>query len=119
MKRSLIAVLLSASLFSLGLLGLAQRSTDRARAPSPAPAGKITVPCPATLNDINDCPDTGCGSVDPHLNHQKNIRSDGQAAEPMTIQEMRNLPDPQTAYGCIQFVGRTAVAAGSAMAQTS
>jgi hypothetical protein len=37
MKRSLIVVLLSA--FALGLLGLAQSSTDRAHAPSPAPAG--------------------------------------------------------------------------------
>lgn len=57
-------------------------------------AQKIPVPCPAALNDISDCPDMGCGNVDPHLNRQKNIRSDDQAAEPMTIQQMRNLPDP-------------------------
>jgi hypothetical protein len=62
------------------------------------PPGKITVPCPDTLNDINDCPDTGCGSVDPHLNHQKNIPSDSQTAEAMTIQQMRNLPDPVAGF---------------------
>lgn len=45
-------------------------------------------------NDINDCPDTGCGNVDPHLNRQKNIRSLDGEAEPMTIQQMRKLPDP-------------------------
>lgn len=38
-------------------------------------AQKIKIPCPTSLNDINDCPDTGCGTVDPHLNRQKNIRS--------------------------------------------
>lgn len=38
---------------------------------------------------------TGCGpSLDPHLNRRKNIKSDDQTAEPMTIQQMRNLPDP-------------------------
>ena len=57
-------------------------------------AQKIKIPCPTTLNDINDCPDTGCGNVDPHLNRQKNIRSLDGEAEPMTIQQMRNLPDP-------------------------
>jgi hypothetical protein len=57
-------------------------------------AQKITVPCPSSLNDINDCPDTGCGKVDPHLNRQKNIRSLDGEAEPMTIQQMRKLRDP-------------------------
>lgn len=47
------------------------------------------------LNDISDCLDTGCGpALDPNLNKQKNIRSLAGEAEPMTIQEMRNLPDP-------------------------
>ena len=57
-------------------------------------AQKINVPCPSPLNDITDCPDTGCGKVDPHLNRQKNIRSLDGEAEPMTIQQMRKLPDP-------------------------
>ena len=47
-----------------------------------------------TLNDINDCPDTGCANVDPHLNRQKNTRSLDSGVEQMTIQQMRNLPDP-------------------------
>lgn len=57
-------------------------------------AQKIKIPCPSPLNDITDCPKTGCGTVDPHLNRRKNIRSDDQTAEPMTIQQIRNLPDP-------------------------
>jgi hypothetical protein len=57
-------------------------------------AQKVKIPCPTTLNDINNCPDTGCGNVDPHLNRQKNIRSFDGEAEPMTIQQMRKLPDP-------------------------
>ena len=57
-------------------------------------AQKVKIPCPTTLNDITDCPDTGCGTVDPHLNRQKNIRSLDGDAEPMTIAQMRKLPDP-------------------------
>lgn len=60
---------------------------------------KIAVTCPQTLGDINDCPDTGCGpSLDPNLNKQKNIRSLDGEAEPMTIQQMRNLPDPVAGF---------------------
>ena len=47
-------------------------------------AQKIKVPCPTTLNSISD----------PHLNRQKNIPSLDGEAEPMTIQQMRRLPDP-------------------------
>jgi hypothetical protein len=76
MKR--IATLLSLCLIALTVLitgSNAQRDTPRAHA-TPAPFGKIAVPCPAQLDDITDCPDTGCGpSLDPHLNTQKNIRS--------------------------------------------
>ena len=58
-------------------------------------AQKIKIPCPTTLNDINDCPDTGCGNVDPHLNRQKNIRSlDGAFAEPKTSRSRRTIPLP-------------------------
>ncbi len=67
-------------------------------------AQKVSVPCPSPLNDINDCPDTGCGpSLDPHLNRAMNIRSDDQTAEAMTIQQIRNLPDPVPGFK----VGRT------------
>ncbi len=57
-------------------------------------AQRIRIACPTTLNDINDCPDTGCGNVDSHLNRQKNIRSLDSEADAMTIQQMRKLPDP-------------------------
>jgi hypothetical protein len=57
-------------------------------------AQRVRIPCPTNLNSIADCPDTGCGNVDPHLNRQKNIPSLDGEAEPMTIQEMRKLPDP-------------------------
>lgn len=57
-------------------------------------AQKVSIPCPARLHDIGDCPNTGCGKVDPHLNRQKNIRSSNRTAEAMTIQQIRKLPDP-------------------------
>ena len=77
MKRILLVVVFCAIAFSTGY------------------SQKIAVPCPNPLNDITDCPDTGCGpSLDPHLNRAKNIRSDDQTAERMTIQQIRNLPDP-------------------------
>jgi hypothetical protein len=95
MKR--LATLLSLCLIALTVLitgSNAQRDTPRAHA-TPAPSGKIAVPCPARLDDITDCPDTGCGpSLDPHLNTQKNIRSLDGEAEPMTVQDIKDLPDP-------------------------
>jgi len=57
-------------------------------------AQKIKVPCATTLNSISDCPDTGRGNVDPHLNRQKNISSLDGDPKPMTIQQMRKLADP-------------------------
>jgi hypothetical protein len=60
---------------------------------------KSEIPCPTALNDINDCLETGCGpSLDPNLNKQKNIRSLDGEAEPMTIQQMRNLSDPVSGF---------------------
>jgi len=99
MKRiTLLSFLYVVALTVLLSTSEAQRNTQQAHV-SPAPAGKISVPCPAQLDDITDCPDTGCGpSLDPHLNRQKNIRSLDGEAEPMTIQQMRNLPDPVPGY---------------------
>lgn len=98
MKRIPIVALLFLCLLALGSVGSvseAQRSARRAHASTPAPSGKIAVPCPSPLNDITDCPDTGCGpSLDPLLNQQKNIRSDDGTAVVMTIQQMKALPDP-------------------------
>lgn len=55
---------------------------------------RVRIPCPSPLNSITDCPDTGCGNVDPHLNRQKNIGLLDSEAEPMTIQQIRKLRDP-------------------------
>jgi hypothetical protein len=102
MKRMLIVVL-TLFVFLGGSFAFSDGQTRgrRGRAPARAAAsgGKVKIPCPRTLNDITDCPDTGCGpSLDPKLNQRKNIRSDDQAAEPMTIQEMKDLDDPVAGY---------------------
>lgn len=90
MKR--IGILFSLIVVSLTIvapLSQAQRTRKKST------GKKTAIPCPSTLGDINDCPDTGCGpALDPNLNTQKNIRSLEGEAEPMTIQQMRNLPDP-------------------------
>src|ERR1043165_3716065 len=96
MKRivTVLSVLSIAALTFIISSSNAQRNPRQAHA-APAPAGKISVPCPRRLNSITDCPDTGCGpSLDPLPNKKKNIRADDQTAEPMTIQEIKNLPDP-------------------------
>src|SRR5215813_10412557 len=82
MKRSLIAIV---------LLMFASSSVF---------AQKETIKCPVNrkLTDITKCPDTGCGTVDPHLNEQKNIRSDDQTPVAMTLKDMKDLPDPVPDY---------------------
>lgn len=55
---------------------------------------KIKCPSPTKLKDIYDCPLTGCGNVDPHLNEQKNIQSDDQAPVAKTLEDLKDLPDP-------------------------
>ena len=90
MKR--IGILLTFIVLSISLFAPLSASKTRKKK---ATAKKSEVPCPTALNDINDCLETGCGpSLDPNLNKQKNIRSLDGEAEPMTIQEIRNLPDP-------------------------
>jgi hypothetical protein len=65
------------------------------RSTSSAGAGKIAVPCPTTLNDITDCPDTGCGpSLDPNLNKQKNIQTNTASVEDKDFQYLADLADP-------------------------
>jgi hypothetical protein len=96
MKRTGILFTLVVLLISLlAPLSEAQRRKKK----TTSTGGKTAIPCPTTLSDINDCPDTGCGpSLDPLLNKQKNIRSLDGEAEPMTIQEIRNLPDPVAGF---------------------
>jgi len=48
------------------------------------------------LNSIQDCPDTGCGNVDPNLNKQKNIRTDSGTPTDKDFQDLATLADPVT-----------------------
>src|SRR5262245_1450693 len=93
MKRTSIAFTLL--FLVVGLLAPISEANRAKKKKSTATAKKVAIPCPKTLNNIEDCLETGCGpSLDPNLNKQKNIRSLAGEAEPMTIQQMRNLPDP-------------------------
>jgi hypothetical protein len=98
MKRTFIALVLV--VFAFTSISDAQRRRRRPRHPrTPTTAtggkGKIAVPCPSTLNDITDCPDTGCGpSLDPNLNTQKNLRTDNGAPTDKDLQDLAGLPDP-------------------------
>jgi hypothetical protein len=96
MKRRLTTALLLLCVLS----AITFSATSDAKPPkkTSAPSGKVTLPCPATLNSITDCPDTGCGLLDPNLNKRKNIRSDDQTAETKTIQNMKDLPDPVAGF---------------------
>lgn len=99
MRRTAIGLLILTVLVSTAI-GDGQPRRRRGRAASSsAGSGKVAIKCPKPLNDITDCPDTGCGpSLDPKLNQAKNIRSADGDAEVMTIQEMQALPDPVEGY---------------------
>lgn len=101
MKRILTIALLSIlTVCTFDSVSDGQRRARRRAAPAPAAtSGKVAIPCPRPLNDITDCPDTGCGPyLDPKLNVRKNVRSDDQTAETMTIQQMKALPDPVAGF---------------------
>jgi hypothetical protein len=100
MKRIATVVILCLLAFStFTSVSDAQRRRTRGRARAAAPSGKVAIPCPSPLRDINDCPDTGCGlSLDPHLNRQKNIRSDDREPVTKTILDLKKLPDPVPGY---------------------
>jgi hypothetical protein len=99
MKRTLIATFLFVFAFSsISEAKQPKHRKHRTRTTS-ASGGKSKVPCPSTLNDITDCPDTGCGpSLDPNLNKQKNIRTDNDAPEDKDIQFLAGLPDPVSGF---------------------
>jgi hypothetical protein len=98
MKRTLIVSLLL--IVAISSATEAQRRRGGRKKPKPATSstaggGKSSVPCPSTLNSIQDCPDTGCGpSLDPNLNKEKNIRTDNDAATDKDFQDLATLPDP-------------------------
>ena len=101
MKRVILIVL------GLGLLIVG----TGAQTPSPTPnpnGGKITVPCPTDAvlkaKGIDGCFDTGCGSVDPLLNTQKNIRAGNpDAFKDITFADLAALKDQVAGFKGIGF----------------
>jgi len=89
MKRTLIVITL---LFLSLSTPIAKTKTQKAA------DGKTDIPCPSAAElkkkGIKACKVTGCGHVDPELNKKKNIRTDTQTAQPMTIAELQGLADP-------------------------
>lgn len=99
MKRSALGFLILALLVLSTTSDAQRRRGGGTRRSAPAGGGKVAIPCPNPLNDITDCPDTGCGpSLDPKLNQRKNIRSDDGQSETMTVQEIKDLDDPVAGY---------------------
>jgi len=99
MKRNLIIALLL--IFAFSSLGDAQRQRRRPRhprTPARSGAGTINVPCPSPLTSIQDCPDTGCGNLDPNLNKQKNIRTDSGTPTDKDFQDLATLADPVAGF---------------------
>jgi hypothetical protein len=100
MKRNLIITLLL--IFAFSSTSDAQRRRRRPRHPRPAPTttspGTVNIPCPSPLSSIQDCPDTGCGNVDPNLNKQKNIRTDNGAPADKSFQDLAALADPVAGF---------------------
>ena len=95
MKRTAIVILLVIFVLSVSSDARHARITPA----SPPQGGKVAIKCPKPLNDITDCPDTGCGpSLDPLLNQAKNIRTVNGSPEPMTIKQMQDLDDPVDGY---------------------
>ncbi len=95
MKRNLIVTLLL--IFAFTSISDAQRRRRRPRHPrttTTTTTGTVNVPCPSSLTSIQDCPDTGCGNLDPNLNKQKNIRTDSGAPTDKDFQDLAALPDP-------------------------
>lgn len=96
MKRYLTITLL---LLVLAFSAIGDAKLPKNQPSAPAASGKIKVPCPQTLNDITDCPDTGCGpSLDPNLNKAKNIRTLNDTPEDKDFQYLATLPDPVEDY---------------------
>ena len=101
MRRTLTALILL--VFAFTSISDAQRRRRRPRHPrttttATTGAGTVNVPCPSPLNSIQDCPDTGCGNLDPNLNKQKNIRTDSGTPTDKDFQDLAALADPVTDF---------------------
>ena len=104
MKRTAIGFLLLAVLV-FSTTADAQRPRGGRRPAPPAEGGKKPIACPSPLNDINNCPDTGCGgSLDPLLNTQKNTaQGDPKNAKDITFADFAKLPATVEGYKGIGF----------------
>jgi hypothetical protein len=102
MKRTALLVLvLFIFVFTTTSDAQKRRRGRRTRTPV-AETGKVTIACPATLNDITDCSDTGCGTLDPLLNKQKNTtQGDPDAAKDITFADLAGLQESVTGFGGI------------------
>ena len=103
MKRSgVLLTLLTLALCLLAPSAEAQRAKKKKKKP---PAKKIEIVCPTVLNDIDDCPETGCGkSLDPLLNQQKNTtQGDPESFTNMTFSKFAKLPKTVPGYIGIGF----------------
>lgn len=97
MKRMLPALIML--LFSISSVGEAQRKRRRPPARQPTASGKVSIPCPANVQHITDCPDTGCGgTVDPNLNLRKNIQTDNHPIADKDFRDLAALPDPVAGF---------------------
>jgi hypothetical protein len=100
MKRNVIVAFLLV-VFAFSSISDAQRRRRRPRRPrttTAASSGTVNIPCPSPLNSIQNCPETGCGNLDPNLNKQKNIRTDNGAPADKDFQDLAALPDPVAGF---------------------
>jgi hypothetical protein len=95
MKRLLLLVLLTLFVFA------SASDAHRSKYPlTPYPQGVKTIPCDPDIEQIEDCPDTGCGdhSFDPLLNERKNIRTSSKTPEDKDYSFLHNLANPGSNY---------------------
>jgi len=100
MKRFL--QLLSVLLLTCALVSFADAKPKKKKPQCDPGKAKIDITCPTAQElkaGIKACPDTGCGTVDPLLNKQKNIENgDPQSAEDKDFQYLAGLPEKVAGY---------------------
>lgn len=95
MKRTLTVILIGFCLFVVPIDAKPKKKAKKND-------GKVTIKCPTTLNSIKDCPDTGCGLLDPLLNKQKNTTAGNpDDAKDITFTVFAKLPKRVKGYNKI------------------
>lgn len=83
------------SIFACLSILLPTAGAGRGRRPHSQADGKTASDCTAGMDQINHCPDQGCGGkYDPQLNKQKNIQSNDKRPIKRGLRWMKALPDP-------------------------